>query len=64
MFLWHEVIKYHRTMETLLSGVIAAGFTINRIAGPKPSDVALEEFTEMKDESRRPVFILISATKN
>ncbi|WP_455769975.1 methyltransferase [Sphingobacterium spiritivorum] len=51
-------------METLLNGVIAAGFTINRIAEPKPSDVVLEEFPEMKDESRRPVFILISATKN
>ncbi|QQS94569.1 class I SAM-dependent methyltransferase [Sphingobacterium spiritivorum] len=64
MFLGHDVIKYHRTMETLLNGVIAAGFTINRIAEPKPSDVVLEEFPEMKDESRRPVFILISATKN
>ncbi|MGJ1433740.1 class I SAM-dependent methyltransferase [Sphingobacterium spiritivorum] len=64
MFLGHEVVKYHRTMETLLNGVIAAGFTINRIAEPKPSEVLLKEFPEMKDESRRPIFILISATKN
>lgn len=63
-FLGHEVIKYHRTFETIINTLISANFSIKRISEPKPSDEILEKYPEMIDESRRPIFILISAVKN
>lgn len=63
-FLGHEVIKYHRTLETIINTVIKSGFDIQEISEPKPSELVLEKYPEMKDEMRRPIFIIISAVKN
>ncbi|MCV9926097.1 class I SAM-dependent methyltransferase [Flavobacterium sp. LS1R49] len=63
-FLGHEVIKYHRTFETIVNTLIKANFTVKQISEPKPSTEILEKYPEMIDESRRPIFILISAVKN
>ncbi|QNK64058.1 class I SAM-dependent methyltransferase [Pedobacter sp. PAMC26386] len=63
-FLDNDVIKYHRTLETYLNTIIDAGFRITRISEPQPSKEVLEEYPEMKDEVRRPIFLLIAAVKN
>ncbi|MBC9794880.1 class I SAM-dependent methyltransferase [Sinomicrobium weinanense] len=62
-FLGHQVIKYHRTLETIINTTIASDFCIQQISEPKPSDDFLKNYPEMKDEMRRPIFIIIAAIK-
>ncbi|SMC66601.1 class I SAM-dependent methyltransferase [Pedobacter nyackensis] len=60
-FLGHTVIKYHRTMETIVNTLIDSNLRIVQISEPQPSQNTLDEYPEMKDECRRPIFIMISA---
>ena len=62
-FLTENVIKYHRTFSTYLNDLIDAGFTIKAVKEPEPSEEMLESIPEMKDELRRPMFLIISAQK-
>lgn len=62
-FLGHNVIKYHRTVANIINTVIESGFSIQQISEPKPSEEIIEKYAEMKDELRRPIFIMISALK-
>lgn len=59
-FLTNNVVKYHRTVATYMNAVIDAGFTISAIAEPTPSADKLE-LPGMRDELRRPMFLIISA---
>ncbi len=63
-FLGHEVVKYHRIVATYLNTLIAAGFIINRLSEPKPTQEMLDRHPETRDETRRPMFLLIAAIKN
>ncbi|MFW0737765.1 class I SAM-dependent methyltransferase [Flavobacterium sp. T12S277] len=63
-FLGHEVVKYHRTVASILNMVINSGFSITQIAEPKPSEEIIEKYPEMKEELRRPIFIMVSAGKS
>ncbi|MCQ6557172.1 class I SAM-dependent methyltransferase [Paenibacillus mendelii] len=63
-FLDHDVTKYHRTIETHLNALIDSGFRIKRISEPQPSPETIAAHPEMKDESRRPIFLLIAAVKD
>lgn len=62
-FLGHKVIKYHRTVASILNTVIDSGFAIKQISEPKPSEEIIEKYPAMKDELRRPIFIMVSAGK-
>ncbi|MGK9118509.1 class I SAM-dependent methyltransferase [Olivibacter jilunii] len=62
-FLNEDVIKYHRTVETYLSNLLDAGFTINRLCEPKPSASVLKNYPDMVHELRRPIFLLFSVSK-
>ncbi|MDH6250742.1 SAM-dependent methyltransferase [Chryseobacterium sp. H1D6B] len=62
-FLGEDVVKYHRTLTTYLNSLLKQGFKIKEITEPEPSEEMLQEFTEMKDELRRPMMLLISAEK-
>ncbi|GFZ79697.1 methyltransferase [Paenibacillus marchantiophytorum] len=62
-FLDHDVVKYHRTIATYMNALIEAGFRLTRIAEPQPTQEALEQIPEMKDETRRPIFLLMAAVK-
>ena len=62
-FLTENVIKYHRTFSTYLNDLIIAGFTIKAVYEPEPSEGMLQSIPEMKDELRRPMFLIISAEK-
>lgn len=62
-FLGHNVVKYHRTVASIINAVIESGFTIQQISEPGPSEEIIAKYPEMKDELRRPIFIMISALK-
>ena len=62
-FLDHDVVKYHRTLATYLNTVIDAGFIITRLSEPQPTQEMLDSNANMRDETRRPMFLLIAAIK-
>ncbi|WP_017497817.1 bifunctional 2-polyprenyl-6-hydroxyphenol methylase/3-demethylubiquinol 3-O-methyltransferase UbiG [Flavobacterium sp. WG21] len=63
-FLGHKVVKYHRTVASVLNAVVNSGFNITQISEPKPSEEIIEKYPEMTDELRRPIFIMIAAGKS
>lgn len=62
-FLTENVIKYHRTFSTYINHMINAGFTVRAVKEPMPTKETALNFPEMKDENRRPMFLIISAVK-
>lgn len=62
-FLTENVIKYHRTFSTYVNDLIHAGFIIKKIKEPIPSERMLTDIPDMKDELRRPMFLIIAAEK-
>lgn len=60
-FIADHVVKYHRTVATYLNTVLEAGFRIARVSEPEPSQEMLAKYPDWKDESRRPMFLIISA---
>lgn len=63
IFLGEKVVKYHKTLTTYLGDLLKAGFEINGIAESEPSAEMLETIPDMKDELRRPMFLIVSAMK-
>lgn len=59
-FLNCNVIKYHKTLTTIINGLIENGFKICKVIEPMPEENMLEK---MKDELRRPMMLIISAIK-
>jgi len=57
------VVKYHRTVATYLNALLDAGFTITKLSEPQPTQEMLDKHPEMRDETRRPMFLLIAAVK-
>lgn len=62
-FLGSDVVKYHRTVAAYMNGLLDAGFGIARLAEPQPAQEMLLEDPFMQDETRRPMFLIISAVK-
>ncbi|TCP29421.1 methyltransferase family protein [Scopulibacillus darangshiensis] len=62
-FLTEDVVKYHSTFATYINDVINAGFSIKAVREPMPSEDMLKNIPEMKDENRRPMFLIVSAEK-
>lgn len=62
-FLGEEVIKYHKTLTTYINGLIVAGFEITGLIEPEPDPELMTRFPELKNELRRPMMLLVSATK-
>ncbi|SHH52744.1 Methyltransferase domain-containing protein [Sporobacter termitidis DSM 10068] len=62
-FLGEKVIKYHRTITTYLNGLLQGGFEITDIVEPQPTPQMLDTVDGMKDELRRPMMLIVSATK-
>jgi SAM-dependent methyltransferase len=58
------VRRYHRSLATLLNGLIEAGLAIERLVEPVPSDHWLRERPQAIDERRRPMFLLVRARKS
>ncbi|SFT24156.1 bifunctional 2-polyprenyl-6-hydroxyphenol methylase/3-demethylubiquinol 3-O-methyltransferase UbiG [Paenibacillus sp. BC26] len=62
-FLDNDVVKYHRTVATIINQLIEAGFTIRQLSEPQPTKEAIAAYPDMRDETRRPIFLLIAAQK-
>lgn len=58
-----NVKKYHRTFSTIVNTLIEAGFMIEKMIEPLPTDKLLEEYPEYKDLFHKPDFLLIKAKK-
>lgn len=59
----NNVKKYHRTFSTIVNTLIEAGFRIEKMIEPLPTDQLLEECPEYKDLFHKPDFLLIKARK-
>ncbi len=59
----NNVKKYHRTFSTIMNTLIEAGFHIEKMIEPLPTDQLLEEYPEYKDLFHKPDFLLIRARK-
>lgn len=62
-FLGENVVKYHRTLTSYLNTLLKQGFKIKEVIEAEPSEEMLKEFSEMKEELRRPMMLLISVEK-
>ena len=57
------VRKYHRTLASLLNGLIDAGLSIERVIEPVPDAEQLRRRPDWVDEWRRPFCLLVRARK-
>jgi SAM-dependent methyltransferase len=57
------VRKFHRTLATLLNGLVDTGLVVERVVEPVPSQQWLREHPGWADERRRPIFLLVRAHK-
>ena len=58
------VRKVHRTLATLVNGLVDAGFVVERVLEPVPDAAWLQAHPQSQDERRRPVFLLVRARKS
>ena len=57
------VVKYHRRITTLITGLTEAGLTLTGIDEPHPSQENLASRPDLARHLRRPPLLLISARK-
>jgi len=57
------VRKIHRTLGTLVNGLVDAGLVVERMVEPVPSEQWLRDHPLADDERRRPIFLLVRAHK-
>ncbi len=62
VFLGEHVIKYHRTLTTYLDALLQNGFTLRRVVEPQPPEEMMD-LPGMRDEMRRPMMLLVAASK-
>ncbi|EFA84829.1 hypothetical protein PPL_01822 [Heterostelium album PN500] len=59
------VVKYHRTIGTLVNLLIETGFTLNKLEEFRPTEQQLKDLPDVFSiELQRPMFLMISVTKN
>lgn len=54
------VVKYHRTVASYVSGLLAAGVTLTAMSEPSPSEEALASRTDLTYHQRRPPFLVLA----
>jgi 2-polyprenyl-3-methyl-5-hydroxy-6-metoxy-1,4-benzoquinol methylase len=58
------VVKYHRTIETYVNGLISAGFTLRCLMEPEPiSGAVSQRVPSVELHRRRPPFLLLAADR-
>ena len=57
------VRKYHRTLASLLNGLLDAGLVIERVEEPVPSAADVQRRPDYAAERHRPMFVLVRARK-
>jgi len=63
IFLGQEVIKYHRTLDTYINGLLGNGFDITGFVEPTPGEKMLAQNPDWREELRRPMMLIISGAK-
>jgi hypothetical protein len=58
------VVKYHRSVSTVLSELLAAGLTLTGLAEPSPSDEVIAGKPWLAPHRRRPPLLVISAVSS
>ncbi len=59
-----DVVKYHRTISTIINGLIDSSFRIGKVLEPFAEEKYEIERPELKEERRRPPFLLVLASKD
>ena len=62
-WLTNGVIKYHRTVSTIVNAVIAAGLTLERLDEPAPPLTAVRQRPDLDRHARRPSLLLVRAVR-
>jgi ubiquinone/menaquinone biosynthesis C-methylase UbiE len=57
------VIKYHRTVATIMNALINSGFTIKAVSEPVASEEDERLWPVLKEARRRPPFLIVKAAK-
>jgi ubiquinone/menaquinone biosynthesis C-methylase UbiE len=57
------VIKYHRTIPTLVNGLTDHGFMLEKMLEPLPTKEGIDLMSSLKNEERRPSFLIIRSRK-
>jgi SAM-dependent methyltransferase len=57
------VRKMHRTIATLINGLVDAGFAVERVVEPVPGEPWLDRHPQSRHERDRPVFLLVRARR-
>jgi SAM-dependent methyltransferase len=57
------VVKYHRTIETYVNGLLEAGLRLLRLEEPEGDAALMTEKPEWRQERRRPPFLLLAAER-
>jgi len=57
------VTKFHRTVETYVGVLIAAGFRLDHVGEPKPLAAFVRQRPALAEALRRPPVLLLAATK-
>ena len=57
------VRKEHRMLSTLVNGILDAGLRLERLVEPLPSPERLQARPQDADERRRPMFVLLRASR-
>lgn len=63
VFLGEPVVKYHRTLTTVLQSLLHAGFTVTGFEEPQPAADMMQDVPGMSEELRRPMMLIIAARK-
>lgn len=58
-----NVKKYHRTFSTIINTLINAGFSIEKMIEPLPTEEMLKQYPNYKDLFHKPDFLLIRVKK-
>ena len=57
------VIKYHRTISTIMTSLLDSGFTIRAVNEPVASEADEKIWPVLKEARRRPPFLIVKASK-
>jgi len=58
-----DVQKYHRTFSSIINALINAGFIIERLLEPVPTEEVMKSYPEYKKDIHKPDFLLVRAKK-
>lgn len=59
-----KITKYHRSLGTIITALVDAGFIVNTVVEPKPDEEAVRILPRMAKEYEKPSFLIIKAYRS